>query len=168
METIRIGEHPQGSGCYRLEASLRLPSPIEEVFAFFADAGNLEQITPPWMRFQVTTPPPIEMHEGLLIDYRLKVHGIPIGWQSEITVWKPPFRFVDEQRKGPYRKWRHVHSFEVSDGGTVVRDEVDYEVPGGRFINRLFVQRDLRTIFEYRTQKLLERFLGDDCPDVSD
>lgn len=124
--------------------------PIDEVFAFFADAFNLEQITPPWLHFHVITPAPIPMRAGTLIDYKLRLHGIPIRWRSEITAWEPPFFFVDEQRKGPYRLWHHEHRFESRDGGTLVTDHVDYRVIGGRLINRFFVRRDLDRIFAFR------------------
>jgi ligand-binding SRPBCC domain-containing protein len=133
-----------------------LPAPPEEVFHFFADAFNLERLTPPWLRFQVITPAPIEMAAGAVIDYRLKLHGIPVGWRSEITAWEPPRRFVDRQLKGPYRQWIHQHTFEASDGGTLAVDRVEYAVPGGWLVRKLLVERDLRKIFEYRKGKLRE------------
>ncbi|MCA8941703.1 MAG: SRPBCC family protein [Planctomycetes bacterium] len=145
----------------RLESELWVPHPIDEVFAFFADASNLDAITPAWLRFQIDTPSPIEMQVGTLIDYKLRIRGIPVRWQSEITVWDPPFRFVDEQRRGPYRKWHHVHSFVERDGGTFIRDEVDYAVPGWvlePLIHRWFVRRDVERIFAHRTAVLRQRF----------
>lgn len=135
------------------------PRPLEEVFAFFAEARNLESITPPWLKFEIRTPGPIEMREGAVIDYRIRVHGIPMRWRSEITVWEPPHRFVDEQRKGPYRTWIHEHSFEERDGGTLVGDHVRYAAPGGRLIEKLVVERDLRRIFDHRLKRL-EELLG--------
>lgn len=116
------------------------------VFAFFGAAHNLDAITPPWLRFRILTPAPIAMQVGTRIDYRLRLHGVPVRWQSEITVWEPPLRFVDEQRRGPYRLWRHEHFFEEHDGGTRVRDCVTYSL------------RDLQTIFAYRQAKLAELF----------
>lgn len=86
-----------------------LATDIEEIFAFFCDAQNLESITPPWLKFEVLTPAPIELGEGALIDYRLRVRGIPLRWQSKITHWDPPHSFVDEQLRGPYRLWIHTH-----------------------------------------------------------
>lgn len=130
-----------------------LPVPRDRVFAFFADAGNLDLITPPWMRFEVLTPRPIAMHPGALIDYRLRVRWLPVRWQSEITVWEPPSRFVDVQRRGPYRQWIHEHSFEERDGGTVIRDSVQYAVPGWLLeplIHRWLIGPDLRKIFDHR------------------
>ena len=133
-----------------------LPLPAQDVFNFFSDAFNLELLTPPWIQFRVITPPPIEMHQGTVIDYRLKLRGIPVRWQSQITVWEPPYRFVDEQLRGPYRKWVHRHTFIESNGGTLARDHVDYAVPGRVLVRKLLVERDLRKIFQYRQQKLRE------------
>jgi ligand-binding SRPBCC domain-containing protein len=141
-----------------LRSEIWLPSPLEQVFAFFADARNLQNITPDWLDFSIVTPTPIAMCSGALIDYRLKVHGFPIRWQSEITAWDPPRRFVDEQRRGPYKLWIHEHSFEELDGGTLVRDLVRYAAPGGELIERLFVRRDVERIFEFRRSKLLALF----------
>ena len=135
-----------------------LPQPRDRVFPFFADARNLQQITPPWLRFEVLTPPPIAMQPGARIDYRLRLHGLPLRWQSEITLWEPPFRFRDEQRRGPYRSWIHTHEFEARDGGTRCRDHVEYAVPGGRLVDTLFVRRDVKAIFAYRRQALQKRF----------
>ena len=137
-----------------------VPRPLVEVFEFFSDAFNLERLTPPLLRFNVLTSPPIEMREGLLIDYRLRIRGIPVRWRSEITAWEPPFRFVDEQRRGPYRLWWHEHSFEERDGGTVCRDRVRFAVPGGRLVQKLFVDPDVRKIFAYRGEQLSEIFGG--------
>jgi ligand-binding SRPBCC domain-containing protein len=142
-----------------LVSELWLPQPREKVFSFFADARNLQAITPPWLDFRIANPGPIEMKVGACIDYRLRVHGIPMRWQSEITAWEPPVRFVDEQRRGPYRSWIHEHTFEEKDGGTLVKDHVRYAVPGGKLINRLFVSRDVRRIFAYRCERLA-RLLG--------
>ena len=138
-----------------------LPLPRERVFAFFADAGNLDIITPPRLNFQVLTPQPLVLGPGTLIDYRLRIRGVPIRWQSEITVWEPPRRFVDEQRRGPYRRWVHEHIFEERDGGTLIRDEVAYAVPGWflePLVNRWLVAPDLRKIFAHRRAKIDEVF----------
>ncbi len=132
----------------------------DEVFPFFADAFNLEAITPPWLRFRVITPAPIEMRQGTRIDYRLRFRGVPVRWHSEITAWDPPHRFVDEQRRGPYRHWIHEHTFETHKGGTLVRDHVDYAVAGGAFLERAFVARDLDRIFEFRSATLRELLEG--------
>jgi hypothetical protein len=142
----------------RLTASLFVPRPHAEVFSFFAEAGNLQRITPPWVDFRIVTPLPIEMAVGTLIDYRLKVHGVPVGWRTEITVWDPPHQFVDVQMKGPYRRWIHTHRFRAVDGGTAVADDVDFSAPGGWLVERLFVARDVRAIFEHRQRAILEAF----------
>jgi hypothetical protein len=146
-------------GLFTLETRLFLPRPLETVFPFFADAGNLEILTPPWLRFGIVTPHPLVMRSGALINYRLRLHGIPLRWQSEITAWEPPHRFVDEQRRGPYRVWIHEHTFTESKGGCEVRDFVRYAAPGGWLVDRLFVRHDVRRIFEYRTRKLQELFV---------
>ncbi|MBI1928484.1 SRPBCC family protein [Candidatus Poribacteria bacterium] len=145
---------------YTLKIEQRLPCPPEEVFRFFADANNLEVITPPWLHFKILTPSPIRMKKGTLIDYRLRLHGVPIRWQSEVTAWNPPYGFVDEQRRGPYRLWIHRHTFVQNNGSTLVRDEVDYAVPGGALAQKLLVAPDLKKIFNYRYRKLQE-FFGD-------
>jgi ligand-binding SRPBCC domain-containing protein len=142
-----------------------LPGTPEEVFPFFSDAYNLEQITPPWLRFGVLTPRPIEVEEGTLIDYRLRLHGLPLRWHTRITDWDPPHRFSDEQLSGPYRVWRHLHTFEpLEDGRTLARDRVEYRVRGGRWVQslaqRALVERDLRAIFDYRRERLAEMFPG--------
>ncbi|UCC31493.1 MAG: SRPBCC family protein [Phycisphaerales bacterium] len=146
---------------YRLETAVWLPREIGEVFAFFSDARNLNLITPEWIRFQIKTPMPVMMRPGLLLDYGLQLRGVPVRWQSEITVWDPPHRFVDEQRKGPYRRWIHEHLLQEKDSGTQVIDRVDYVVPGGRLVHRLFVKGDVTSIFRYRRRRLMEIFQRD-------
>lgn len=149
--TIRITKQSIG---YLLESELTVPFPVQDVFNFFADARNLEAITPPMLKFGVLTPGPIEMRAGRLIDYRLRLRGVPIRWTSEISAWEPPYRFVDEQRRGPYRRWHHEHRFERCDEGTRVIDRVRYEVPGPAWIHDAFVGPELRRIFEYRSRRL--------------
>lgn len=146
---------------WELRACLRVPRPRPEVFAFFADAANLEALTPSLLAFHVLTPQPIEMRPGAIIEYRLRVHGLPVRWKTEITAWEPPDRFMDEQRRGPYRMWVHEHTFEdAPGGGTFVRDHVRYQVPFGRLANWLVVEKDVRKIFGYRTEALLRKFGG--------
>jgi ligand-binding SRPBCC domain-containing protein len=142
----------------RLSTSLFVPRAHAEVFAFFADAANLQRITPPWVDFRIVSPLPIEMRVGALIDYRLKVHGVPIRWRTEIAAWDPPHLFVDTQLKGPYRRWVHTHRFGPVPGGTQVDDEVDFSAPFGWPVERLFVQRDVRAIFLHRQQAILDAF----------
>jgi ligand-binding SRPBCC domain-containing protein len=154
---IRIGPSPAGDG-FRLHTEFVLPQVREDVFRFFADAFQLETLTPPWLNFAVLTPAPIDICAGTLIDYRLRLHGVPIRWRTRISMWEPPFRFVDEQLRGPYRRWRHEHTFESIDGGTLCRDVVDYAVPFGRLIERFFVRGELIRIFSYRQNRLRELF----------
>jgi ligand-binding SRPBCC domain-containing protein len=143
---------------FTLHDELWLPRPIAEIFPFFADAANLEKITPSWLNFHILTPAPIAMQPGTLIDYRLKVHGLPLRWRTEIVEWDPPHRFVDVQLKGPYQLWHHTHTFIEKDGGTLCTDDVRYRPIGGWLINTLFVKRDVRTIFGYRRKRLNEIF----------
>ena len=143
---------------YTLRAEQLLPRPRDEVFSFFADARNLEALTPPWLKFEVLTPAPIEMRPGALIDYRIRVHGLPIRWRTEITEWSPPHRFVDVQLRGPYTLWHHTHTFEERDGGTLCFDEVRYRPRGGALMNWIFVRRDVERIFAHRRDRLLTLF----------
>jgi ligand-binding SRPBCC domain-containing protein len=147
---------------HRLEREQYIDRPLEDVFDFFAEAHNLERITPPWLSFQVLTPDPIEMGVGALIDYRLRVHGLPLRWTSRIENWEPGRSFVDRQLRGPYGLWHHRHTFAERGGGTVVRDEVDYAMPFGAvgdLAHPLFVRRDLERIFTYR-HEAVPRLLG--------
>ena len=144
-----------------LDAEQLLPRPLGEVFAFFSDPGNLQRITPPWLDFEIIGGHDRQMRAGLLIDYRLRIHGLPVRWQSEITIWDPPRRFVDEQRRGPYRLWIHEHTFEARGNSTLVRDRLQYAVPGGVLVQKLFVARDVDRIFAFRRQRLEEVFAAD-------
>ena len=136
-----------------LEAALGLDRTRGEVFQFFADAGNLEAITPPWLSFRIVTPLPIEMRAGAIIEYRLRLHGLPIAWRTEIAAWEPPVRFVDRQLHGPYRLWEHEHRFEERGRRTLALDRVRDRARGGRLAEPL-VARDLRRIFGYRQARL--------------
>jgi ligand-binding SRPBCC domain-containing protein len=137
-----------------------LPGDPDVVFAFFADAFNLEAITPPWLRFGVVTPGPIHMAAGTLIEYRLRLHGVPVRWLTRIETWEPGRRFTDVQVRGPYRAWHHTHSFERHADGTLVRDTVRYELPLGplgRIAHAAFVRRDLERIFDFRHEEVARR-----------
>ena len=142
-----------------------LAHPVGEVFPFFADALNLERITPPLLRFEVVTPGPIEMRVGALIEYRLRLHGLKVDWLTRIEEWEPGVRFVDSQLAGPYRLWHHTHTFEEHDEGTLMRDVVRYALPAwplGELALPL-VRRDLARIFDFRrdgVSGLLSRGLG--------
>ena len=142
-----------------LERQQLLPRARGDVFAFFADAFNLEAITPPWLGFRVVTPGTIAMAPGTLIEYRLRLHGLRVDWLTRIEVWEPGRRFVDAQVRGPYRLWRHTHLFEDHPEGTLVRDRVSYEIPLGplgELARLLFVRRDLDRIFDYRRLAVAE------------
>lgn len=147
-----------------MDSSMWLPQPLEVVFPFFADARNLEAITPPWLRFAIATPQPIEMRIGAVIDYRLRIRGIPARWRSRIAEWDPPHAFADEQLRGPYARWYHRHTFAAKDGGTEVGDHVELAPPGGPLaplVFRLLVRGDVRRIFAHRARALAQRFGGD-------
>lgn len=141
---------------FLLERELWLDRGLDEVFSFFADPRNLEEITPSWLRFRVLSCSDEPIVAGTVICYRLRLHGIPISWTSRIPVWEPPHRFVDEQLSGPYRRWVHTHTFERRDGRTVVGDRVEYSVLGGALVDRLLVRRDVEAIFDYRKHRLGE------------
>jgi|SRR5579862_4175897 len=143
---------------HHFRAELWLPKGIDEIFGFFADAANLRLLTPDWLKLSILTPQPMELKAGAIIDYRLRVHGIPARWRTEITAWEPPHRFVDEQKRGPYRLWIHEHRFSAQEGGTLIRDDVRYRPPGGWLVDRLFVRSDIEAIFDSRRKKLLELF----------
>lgn len=146
---------------YLLRGTTVVPRGIAEVFAFHADTSNLQALTPAWLDFRILTPSTIEMRPGALIQYRLRLRGLPIRWLTEITAWEPPHRFVDEQRRGPYRLWVHEHRFEAVEGGTRIDDTVRYAVPFGALVHSWAVGPEVRRIFTYRHQRLLERFGGD-------
>ena len=159
---VRLWPAYSGIGLHVLERVQRLAPPPEEVFPFFSDAGNLERITPPWLGFRIVTPQPIDMHRGTLIDYRLKLHGVPLSWQTEIALWDPPRRFVDVQLSGPYRLWHHTHTFEPDGEGTLMRDVVRFALPLGplgEVARHVLVQRDLERIFDFRVEEVA-RALG--------
>jgi ligand-binding SRPBCC domain-containing protein len=141
-----------------LERSQRIALPPEEAFDFFGDARNLERITPPWLGFRVVTPDPVQMGRGTLIRYRLRLHGVPVGWLTEIREWEPGVRFRDVQVSGPYALWDHTHTFEPDgDGGTNMHDRVIYEIPYGplgELAKALFVRRDVERIFDFRAEEI--------------
>jgi ligand-binding SRPBCC domain-containing protein len=148
---------------YQLRSTLWLPRPLDEAFQFFADARNLELLTPPWLGFRILTPVPIEMRPGAHIAYRLQLHGIPLGWSSEIAVWEPPHRFVDVQVRGPWSRWEHRHRFLEDGDGTWVEDRVTYRLPLGplgRLLHATLVHRQLWAAWEFRQARLIDRFGG--------
>ena len=157
MHTLEIMNHEKNG--HRLTCSVTLSAPLKEAFDFFSDASNLEAITPDSLRFSIVEGQDLVMRVGLEIDYRLRIHGIPARWRSIISKWEPPFAFVDEQVRGPYRSWHHLHTFHaVDDNMTRVEDVVTYQCPGGGLIHKLFVRRSLEHIFAYRSACLLQEF----------
>jgi ligand-binding SRPBCC domain-containing protein len=146
---------------HRLKTSVTLPLGIDETFSFFGDAANLEIITPPELCFHIITPQPFTITEGTEIDYRLRLHGLPIAWRARISNWNPPHRFVDEQIQGPYKLWTHIHRFYEQNGSTEVVDEVWYQLPLwplGEIVYPL-VAVQLRRIFAFRKRAIRRAFL---------
>lgn len=149
---------------YLFETETTIPAPRQSVFDFFSDASNLERLTPPSLRFQILTPLPVRMAEGTLIDYRIVLRGLRLGWRTRICRWRPPFEFIDEQVKGPYRRWIHHHSFEEKSAGmTFMRDRVRYALPFGALgaLALPFIRAELRAIFEFRRKMILVIFSRD-------
>ena len=149
------------SRVYTLERAQTVPRTPGEISPFFADARNLEQITPPWLSFRVLSVAPEPVMAGTLIRYRLRVRGVPFGWTTQITEWNPPHSFVDVELSGPYRQWVHTHRFEACESGTLLSDRVDYALPLGLLgdiAHALIVKHDVTRIFDYRQQKIAEMF----------
>jgi ligand-binding SRPBCC domain-containing protein len=146
----------------RIERSQLVALPLDGAFAFFADAYNLEALTPPWLGFRILTPRPIPMRRGTTIEYVLTTHRVPVRWRTEIVEWAPRRRFVDTQLQGPFRLWEHTHAFDERPGGTLIHDSVRYRMPYGALgaiAHRILIARDLERIFDYR-RDAVERLLG--------
>ncbi len=151
---------------YVIEREQLIPRPLPEVFDFFCRAENLEVLTPGFLRFRILTPLPIEMRAGAIIEYTLRLWGIPVRWRTLIEAWEPGRRFVDVQLRGPYRSWRHTHAFEAVEGGTRMTDRVEYELPFGflgALVHALLVGRSVARIFDYRRQRIGE-LMGGESP----
>lgn len=150
---LRAPDRRPRRGWQQIHTTTQVPASLDDAFAFFADASNLERLTPPWLNFTIRTPAPIDMRTGAEIDYEIRLYGVPIPWRSRIDIWEPGRRFVDRQIVGPYRWWSHEHRFETRPEGVTVIDHVDY-VPRCRWISAPLVNRDVRRIFEYRRDAL--------------
>jgi ligand-binding SRPBCC domain-containing protein len=152
-----------------IERSQLVPLSVEDSFAFFADAYNLEALTPPWLRFRILTPRPIPMEKGATIEYVLTTHRLPVRWRTEIIEWEPGRRFMDRQLEGPFRLWEHTHTFEERQDGTLIRDTVLYRMPYGSLgaiAHRILVERDLERVFDYR-RDAVDRLLGGRRPTLA-
>ncbi len=146
---------------YTLNFEQQLSAELPEVFAFFARAENLETITPEWLHFKILSVNPVPMQQGTMIHYSLRLHGIPLRWTSEIVEWEPPYRFVDLQRRGPYKLWRHEHRFEARHGGTHITDTVTLALPFGwmgEIAYKIRVRAEVHEIFAFRERKIRELF----------
>ena len=154
----KINIYNNGLWSYKLETEQLIKSNIKKVFDFYATPKNLNLITPPFLNFKILGNKVSRTSEGMIFQYRLNLHKIPIFWKSKIEEWNPPLKFVDKQLIGPYLKWHHQHHFEKINNYTKVIDIVDYIVPGGSLIHNLFVKKDLINIFNYRKEALNKIF----------
>lgn len=148
---------------HELERTQTVPAAADAVFAFFKKPENLEHLTPAGLGFRILTPSPITMREGALIDYTIRLSGLPVRWTTLITRYEPPLLFVDEQLKGPYAYWHHTHEFRPTAGGTEVRDRVLYALPlgpAGELLHRLYVRKKLEGIFDHRARAIRSQFAG--------
>ena len=159
-----IIEHGSTQSGHRfLETATVLPLPVDQVFEFFANVDNLERITPPELAFHIVTPAPIVIKEGTIIDFRLRLFGVPFSWRTRIVQWQPNEQFIDEQIRGPYKSWRHLHTFAPCEDGTRMTDRVEYRLPFrlAGYLALPLVWRQLDRIFRYRASTI-RRLLGGD------
>jgi ligand-binding SRPBCC domain-containing protein len=149
-----------------LESEQWIDRPLDEVFAFFSDASNLERITPNELKFSILSPQPIDMKVGALIDYRLRLAGVPFTWRTEITAWNPPHSFEDTQLKGPYAQWIHTHTFREEDGRTLITDRVRWKLPLSPLGDLVYpvVNWQLGRIFAHRRRVIADVFQDPDAP----
>ena len=143
------------------ETKVEIPEKKDRVFSFFSEAKNLERITPAWLNFRILYQSTSEIQEGTVFRYKLKIHGIPCGWETRIENWNPPHSFVDTQTRGPYKKWHHTHEFVSKGQHTLMTDRVEYILPFGYFVQLLatkWVQKNVEAIFSYRKVAILQMF----------
>lgn len=163
LRDLRASRHAPAprARTYVLEREQRITAPLETVVSFFEEPRNLEALTPPWMNFTITRVENLPMHAGTTMSYTISQYGIPIGWRTEIVEHMAGRGFVDLQVAGPYRYWRHQHTFESDGADTIMRDCVEYQMPFGllgRLAHALFVERQLRRIFDHREEAIREVF----------
>ncbi len=152
---------------YIFECEMVAPVSVQEAFSVFENPHNLAEITPPWLNFKITTKDRIAMRKGAEIDYTIRWMGVPIRWNTLITEYEAPFVFVDEQVRGPYKLWRHTHTFKPCEAGTIVADRVEYALPFGilgRIAHTVMVRNQLEAIFRFRQKRLAEMFKSMDQP----
>jgi hypothetical protein len=157
----------RADGAWRLEARQLVRRPLAEVWPFFERPENLQAITPGWLSFQILTPSPVSMHEGAVIDYRLRLFGLPVAWRTRITRHEPGVAFVDEQERGPFALWRHLHEFHAHPAGTLVLDRVDHRPPLGALgtlAELVFVQRLVERTFRFRQERIAALLEGPASP----
>ena len=155
---VEINIKKVGFWRYQLKTSMKLKKSREELFDFFSSINNLDLITPPVLKFRILGNKNIQIRDGSIFKYRLSLHGVPFTWKSKINNWDPPIKFVDEQIRGPFLIWSHLHKFSRENEFTIIEDIVDYKVPGGFLIHELFVRKDLINIFSFRFEKLKNLF----------
>jgi len=146
---------------YIFEQTQKINKPLDEVFEFFSKLENLGKITPNWLKFEIKTSPEQTMKKNAVFIYKIKFHNVPMKWKTLITKYEPPYLFVDEQAKGPYKKWVHTHTFEEVNGFTVMSDKVEYDLYGGIFksiVHSAFVKNSIVEIFSYRKKIISEVF----------
>ena len=143
---------------HTFRAQTKIQGNIEDVFKFFSDAQNLELITPPELSFKITSPIPIKMETGALIEYKIRLFGFSFRWKSIISKWEQNRQFIDEQLKGPYSKWVHTHTFQKNEGIIIINDIVNYRLPFAPFgeIVLPLVKLQLKRIFDYRSKRIFE------------
>ncbi len=139
-----------------------MPVNIGKVFQFFCDVKNLQRITPPGLNFKILTPLQVEILDGTMIDYQMSLFKIPFLWRSKISLWNPPFEFMDTQLKGPYNMWEHTHRFYEENGKTTIEDNVIYRLPLWPVGEVAYpvVRAQLNRIFDYRLATIKQIFLS--------
>jgi ligand-binding SRPBCC domain-containing protein len=140
-----------------------VPDKVENVFDFFSAAKNLEEITPDFLNFKVKNMSSEFIQKDTIINYKLKIHGFPVYWQTQIIEWEPLKKFIDYQNKGPYSLWHHTHTFTTLQNGTLIEDRIKYQIPGhifGLLFLGYFIRKDVSQIFNYRIKSIQKKFKG--------